>query len=379
MSLNIVVDSHIPHAKDIFSEIGEVVEVPGHEIGPKSVQEADILVVRSITRVDKTLLGNSRVSFVGSATAGIDHIDTEYLSGQGVEFAHAPGANAESVVEYVLSALGALGADRGQDFRRKTIGIVGCGNVGSRLAERCTSLEMKVIQNDPPRAIAEGDAAFADLPSLMTECDIISVHTPLTESGTYATRGLISRGDLSLLKEGAWLIHTARGGVCVEQDLVAARNEGVLSALVLDVWENEPTPNLDAINRADIATGHIAGYSWDAKRKGVEMISNEALRHFGILQTESLVRTGQSESLQSVGIATSDPRFVDALVRQMMDIRSDDRRFREAMKDTDRREAAFHSYRKNYPKRRTFSHFDSNNLSLPPKLVDAFGLKSRDH
>ena len=382
MPLKIVVDSHIPFAVDVFSRFGDVLASPGHEIGPKTVRDADILIVRSVTIVDRSLLKHSSVSFVGSATAGIDHIDTEYLSERGVEFAYAPGANAESVVEYVIAALSTLSAERGEDFRKKTIGIVGCGNVGSRLADRCALFGMRVLQNDPPRALAEDRHSFSDLELLLSESDIVSVHTPLSETGPHPTKHLISARELYLLKKGAWVVHTARGGVCVEKDLVDARKREVVSALVLDVWENEPTPDPYSVSNADIATGHIAGYSRDAKRKGIEMVAQKVVSHFGLPEAGSFPGASAIESLQPIEPSLSDPVFVDALVSQMMNIRSDDERFRDAMKDVmkdaGRRGVAFHSYRANYPPRRGFSRFDSQGLDLPANLIAALSLRSSD-
>jgi len=377
MRLKIVLDSHIPFAQDIFSKMGEVNAVAGHQIVPETVKKANILIVRSVTKVDKALLHGSVISFVGSATAGIDHIDTEYLSECGVEFASAPGANAESVVEYVLSSMSLLGAKYNVDFRSRTLGIIGCGHVGALLATRCAALGMKVIQNDPPREAVEGSTGFHNLESLLRQSDIVSIHTPLCTSGKHPTAGLIGSKQLSYLNTGAWIINTARGGICNEQDMVDARNEGHLGALVLDVWENEPTPALSSIDSADIATGHIAGYSSDAKRNGVHMIAKGIRQHFGLKELQKGTIPAESNVISLPNVSPSQPAFMHELISQMMDIASDDHSFRSVMKVESLRAESFHRYRATYPERWSFGRYASEADNEHSDLLTALGIGNR--
>ncbi len=383
LGMQIVLDAHIPFALDIFSQMGEVHAVTAHDIGPESVKNADMLIVRSITRIDKKLLNGSNIRFVGSATAGTDHIDTEYLSGAGIQFANAPGANADSVVEYVLAALALLSSRSGEHLLEKSIGIVGCGNVGGRLAARCAALGMTVFLNDPPREEKEGGTLFTPLPELLGRCDIVSIHTPLMDVGRHATRGLISHEQIELLREGTWLVQTARGGVCDEGSLTQARRQGRLSGLVIDVWDNEPLPNSQLIEVADVATGHIAGYSIDAKRQGVMMIREAASRFFGASGNsaesvgDQIVRT-----ITGSPWATSEVNHLDSVIRQMVDIRGDDQRFRAAMARALGRAMAFHTYRAEYPERYSFSAYTAPatstdaRISSAPDLLIALGLQA---
>ena len=344
--MKIVADAHIPFVADIFSELGDVDLISGHQISPKSVLAADLLIVRTMTQVNEHLLGKSAVRFVGSATAGLDHVDQDFLKERGIHFASAPGANADSVIEYVFAALAELSIRKQEPFTVKTIGIVGCGHVGGLLAERCRELGMQVIENDPPRA--ETESGFADLTDLLRESDIVSIHTPLSWDGPHATCGLIGEAQLSDMKKSCWLLQSSRGGVCDERALVRARANLEIDALVLDVWENEPRPSLEHINRADIATGHIAGYSIDAKRRGVEMVRDAAVRALGLQEVEGKL----SLSLPERKVVPSD-LSLEMAIRHLYDIRKDDLRFRQDMKGLNRSEA-FHQYRAHYPRRRSF-------------------------
>lgn len=350
--MKIIADAHIPFVEDIFSELGEVCPVAGHKITADSVRSADMLVIRSITCVNRALLDGSRIKFVGTTTSGLDHVDQRYLKSRNIDFASAPGANAESVVEYVLASLAELGLRSEERFTARSIGIIGCGHVGGLLAQRCSFLGMSVFMNDPPRAEKGIDTDFVSLAELLEISDIISVHTPLSLDGPHATRGLIGEAQLSAAKSGVWFVQTSRGGVCNETDLISARHSGRLCGLVLDVWENEPTPSALAIDSADIATGHIAGYSVDARRCGVIMIRNAAVRSMK-LELEILETTDYSGS----GRPCDFKQDLNEQIRLLYDVREDDSRFRAMMFRPDNLAEAFHSYRGNYPVRRAFSTF----------------------
>lgn len=382
MRPTIVLDSHIPEASDIFSRIGRVISLPGPEIGPEVVKKADILVVRSITQVGENLLSGSSVQFVGTATAGIDHLDTEYLSAKGIEWANAPGANAESVVEYTIAAMSVI-ASRGQSsWQDKTLGVVGCGQVGERLCQRAESIGMRVLRNDPPRAQKEGGDSFVDLQNLVASSDIVSVHVPLETSGLHPTWGLLDKSILNAMKPSAWLIQSSRGGTVDEAAAVSARAEGRLGALVLDVFENEPSPDPATIEMADLATGHIAGYSRDAKRQGVLMIRDAALRHLGV-ETSSQTDEGAplSELIAPVDkrglrISPEDPQWLDGITRQVMDIRDDDRRFRDVIQSSDP-VAGFHRYRADYPPRYSWSRYVASGDDTEKRLLASLGFQVR--
>ena len=197
--LRILADENIPRAEAAFGTLGAVRMRPGRAIGPADVRETDVLLVRSVTPVNADLLDGSAVRFVGSATIGTDHIDRDYLREQGIAFAHAPASNADSVADYVIAALIRLAIRQRTALRGKTIGIVGCGNIGSRLAERLSALGLRVLQNDPPRA-EEADAAgeahdFVSLDTVLAEAGIITLHVPLTEEGRSSDAPPVRRTD----------------------------------------------------------------------------------------------------------------------------------------------------------------------------------------
>ena len=352
----IVADQNIPFISDVFSDLGKLVLIPGQFIDQDVVKNADILLVRAITPITRQLLEGSSVTFVGSATAGVDHVDISYLQRAAIEFAHAPGANALSVVEYVLACLALFEAETGSPFIDKTIGIVGVGNVGSLLAQRCRALGMKVLINDPPKEEKEGKGAFTKLHALFERADIVSIHTPLTVNGVHQTQNLINKNLVNHMKPGAWFIHTARGGVCDERALVLAREQGGLEKLALDVWQNEPTPNADSISIADIATGHIAGYSIDAKIRGLHMVRSALLAFLGL--NGSAIPPAVNSRMEALPVI--EVNSLAAVIRQLYPVRKDDHRFRIAMKLNPEMSAAFHAYRAQYPVRRTFAAFKSN-------------------
>ena len=369
----IVLDRDIPGAEDIFSGLGEVVAVPGDEIGPETVRKADIVVVRSITRIDESLLSGSSVGFVGSATAGIDHLDTAFLSGSGISWANAPGANAESVVEYVLAAIAVIASRLGVRWRSRTLGVVGCGQVGERLSRRGEALGMHVLRNDPPRAADEGQEGFVSLSQVLTGSDIVSVHTPLVNDGPDNTVRLLNAENIGLMKPGSWLIQSSRGGVVDERAAVKARRSGRLAALVLDVFENEPDPDPEIVAAADLATGHIAGYSRDAKRSGVLMIRDAVLRHLGIdpsTESRNDCFRGDIHLPRDAGgdwLPPQSPEWLDGIISQLMDIRSDDSRFRKALLSQNAT-AAFHRYRASYPPRYAWSGYG---LASPDRKAES--------
>lgn len=350
----IVADQHIPFISDIFSGLGDLRLIPGQEIDAESIAKADALVVRSITRIDEDLLKDSHVSFVGSATAGVDHVDFNFLGRRGIGFGNAPGANAESVVEYVLACLAELSRREDTPFEKRSIGIIGAGNVGGLLATRCKMLGMKVLVNDPPLEQRDpGSAGFVELKTLLRNSDIVSVHTPLTRSAPFPTHGLLGEDELRSLKKGTWLIHSARGGVCDESALIRARQDGQLGGLALDVWENEPLPSEDHIQLADIATGHIAGYSVDAKVRGVQMIREQIARHFNVEESAS----PSTNNLFNERLSTCQANTLAGRILEMYPINEDDARFRFSVMESQNKAEAFHLYRAQYPTRRAFSAF----------------------
>ncbi len=241
---------------------------PGRQIDADMLADADVLLVRSVTRVDAALLARNggRLRFVGTATIGRDHLDEAFLHQLGVQVASAPGCNAQAVLEYVLAAVGLLQTVHAVDWRRQTLGIVGLGQVGCRVAEMATALGCRVIYCDP--AVNDQRWPRLTLPDLLAQTQVLSLHVPLTRSGEHATWRMIDAAALARLPPGGVLISTCRGGVVDESALRAALACGHLAHAVLDVWEGEPVIDPRTLAQVSVATPHVAGYSQEGKWRG---------------------------------------------------------------------------------------------------------------
>ncbi len=362
--LRILADENIPLVRDAFGGLGVVGLLPGHRITPEAVREADVLLVRSVTRVDAALVAGSPLRFVGSATIGTDHVDRAALRARSIAFAHAPGSNAESVVEYVLAALLRLAASRGEALRGKTIGVVGCGNIGGRLAERLTAFGARVLKNDPPLAEHAAQTGtphdFVSLAAVLAEADVVTLHVPLTREGAHPTHHLFDKTTLDRLKPGAWLLNTARGAVVANAALSEALRQRRLAAAVLDVWEHEPTPDPALLRRVDLATPHIAGYSYDGKMQGAIMLYHALIRQLDLQSTwddTAALAPGPDDhlALTPPEAALPETAWLDALARRLYDLPADDARLRGLLDRPSEEHAAFFSgLRKQYPRRRAF-------------------------
>ncbi|MHC4574916.1 MAG: 4-phosphoerythronate dehydrogenase, partial [Planctomycetota bacterium] len=285
--MKIIADENIPFVAECFSTIGRVETLPGRQITRNVVTDADVLLVRSITRVDADLLAGSKVRFVGTATIGFEHVDVEYLSKNHIGFASAPGSNANSVAEYIVAALLSVGKKHGIELEGKSIGIIGVGNVGSRVEKKAEALGMKVYLNDPPLQRQTGDSKYLPIEELC-DCDIITLHTPLTFEGIDKTFHLADEKFFDSLNPGCMFINTARGAVTDTGALKAAIQSGKLGAVVLDVWENEPNVDVELLRMVDLSTPHIAGYSLDGKIAGMIMIYEAGCKYFGLKATRTI-------------------------------------------------------------------------------------------
>ena len=232
--MKIVADENIPYAREAFSHFGDVTLVPGRNIPP--LGDTDALVVRSITKVNESLLSGTSVKFVGTATIGIDHIDREYLRENGIGFASAPGSNSNSVAEYVTAALLEYAAERKMELAGKSIAVIGVGNVGSKVVRKCGAMGMTVLKNDPPLKDATGDQSFLPLKDVLG-ADFVTLHVPLTREGEYPTFHMAGSDFFSGMN--SVLLNTSRGRVVDERALSTALGKNVASA-ILDVWEHEP-------------------------------------------------------------------------------------------------------------------------------------------
>jgi erythronate-4-phosphate dehydrogenase len=368
MAMKIIADENIIFVKEAFSEFGEVVTVPGRGINREILQDAHILLVRSVTNVNADLLKDTSIKLVASATVGIDHIDRNFLVENNIGFAYAPGSNAESVAEYVTSAILVLSKKLHKKIPNLTIGIVGAGNVGSRVVRHARALGMKSLVCDPPKKRLTGSDYYREMHELLDNSDIITLHVPLTCEGEDTTYHLVNHEFISRMKRGAIIINTSRGKVIEEKGIRAGRER--MGALVFDVWENEPAINLEMLRSVDIATPHIAGYSYDGKVRGTKMIYDAACAFFFRKETwqpssELLSKT------ETVDLSDSKDPLYDA-VQAAYPIMRDDEDMRATLLSNQKK--SFDDLRKNYPRRPEFNHFlfklSENQKEAVPVLED---------
>lgn len=359
--MQIVADENIPFVREAFSAFGAVASYPASALTPKVVREADVLLVRSVTRVDAALLSGSRVRFVGTATIGTDHIDLPYLASRAIGFSSAPGSNATSVVEWVLASLFHLAVLRDAPLAGKAIAVVGVGEVGKRLVPRLDALGMRVLQVDPPRSRREG-GPFIPLYDALRVADIVTLHVPFSREGDDATAHLIGRDALTVLRPGAWVLNASRGGVVDSRALVEAHRAQRLGAIALDVFEGEPVPPLDLLHACTLATPHIAGYSFDGKVAGTRMLAEAFTRWAGCKETWDAAPylrplAEDKRSLRDAGDTTI--HALHAIAQALYPIAEDDARFRETWTLPDaERAAAFARLRKHYPRRREWHTYN---------------------
>ena len=277
--MKIIADENMPNAQALFSHLGKVELVNGRTLTNEQVKNADVLLVRSVTKVSQALLEGSAVRFVGSATIGVDHIDLDYLKSANVAFSSAPGCNAEAVADYVFSGLSYLYMTKQFQWLDKKIGIIGYGNVGKTVYARFAQMGCRVCVYDPFKRNDTSSTNFVSLDEILT-CDVISLHAPLTLEGDYPTKGMLGEKELSKLPSGVAIVSAGRGGVIDETALIEChkRLNGDIH-LVLDVWDKEPVINQALVSIVDIATPHIAGYSKQGREKGTWMVYQALCQH----------------------------------------------------------------------------------------------------
>lgn len=350
--MKILVDENMPYARELFSRTGSVVAVPGRPIPQAELDEADGLMVRSVTKVNAALLAGKPVKFVGTATAGTDHIDEDFLKAQGIGFSAAPGCNAIAVVEYVFSSLLLLAERDGFALQERTVGIIGVGNVGSRLQARLEALGIRTLLCDPPRADRGDEGDFLPLASLVAEADILTFHTPLFKQGEYKTLHLADEALLMALKPGTILINACRGPVVDNAALLKVLGQRQDLSVVLDVWEPEPDLSLPLLEKVDIATAHIAGYTLEGKARGTTQVFEAWTRFLGQPQQIALDTLLPAPEFGRITLhGELDQPTLKRLVHLVYDVRRDDALLRKAAAIP----GEFDRLRKNYLERREWS------------------------
>lgn len=359
MGLTIVADENMP-GLERFTRLGTLRRVEGRGLTADQLVDADILLVRSVTKVNRALLQDSRVQFVGTATIGVDHIDADYLAEQGIGWSNAPGSNANSVAEYVLSVLCHFGTRGLEAWQGKKAGIVGFGLVGRQVCSKLETLGLKVCAYDP--LLPKG--SFPQLASLETvfDADVLCIHAPLTVSGDYPSQHMVSAELWRRLRPEACIISAGRGGVMADAEFLALLDERPDIRVAMDVWEAEPSIHWPLVPRVNIATPHIAGYSFDGKLAGTEMIYQACLAHFGLASVSASPSTSASENIDVSAVA-EEMQLSQAML-SVYDVMVDSARFKSLCGEPEAvRAQRFDLQRKHYPERRECSHYRLTGLS----------------
>lgn len=350
--MNIIADENIPLVGEAFSPLGKLSTLPGRSITNSDLHNTDILLVRSVTRVNQKLLENTPVRFVASATAGFNHVDVDYLSSKNIGFARAPGSNALSAAEYVIASICHWSLENEKPLNGLKLGIIGCGNVGSRVAKLAAKLGLHCVLNDPPLE-EQGGAGYDSIDAALG-CDIVTLHVPLEESGKHATRNLLNAQCIEKLKPEALLINAARGEVLDESALLKRMNKNNDLSLIIDVWLNEPTINRDLLSKTTLGTAHIAGYSYDGKIRGTEMIYQALCQFLGI-NTSWQPQLDAENTHQSKSYPDKAHDLRHAIL-SAYDIKADDQRLKKLLtEEVENPGDYFDQLRKNYPIRREYS------------------------
>jgi erythronate-4-phosphate dehydrogenase len=354
--MKIVADQNIPFVKEAFSVFGEVITVSGRDMNRSVVANADALIVRSVTPVTRELLSGSSIKFVATATSGLEHIDQAYLVERGIGFAYAPGSNANSVAEYVLASIFIMAKKLHRKPSEMVAGIIGVGNIGTRLHTYLEALGIPCLLNDPPkkRMAKSGGAVYRSLEEVLEASDIVTLHVPLETGGLDPTYHMVDNVFLQRMKQGAVLINACRGKTMIDESLLKYRDK--LGGLVLDVWNNEPAVDPVICSLADLATPHVAGYSFDGKINGTAMIYKATCAFFGMPEQWGFGKI-LGERGATIDCAFSPDPVFDALVKTVPIQRDSATLKKIGLMAAEEHGNYFDSLRTNYPIRLECSHF----------------------
>ncbi|RBW47173.1 4-phosphoerythronate dehydrogenase [Psychromonas sp. B3M02] len=368
--MKIYIDENMPHGRSFFESFGEVITFSGRDVTAQQIQDADILLVRSITKVNESLLAlNKQIQFVGTATIGTDHIDIEYLQSRNIAFSSAPGCNKISVADYVLSALLVM-IEQGQlSLLTQNVAIVGAGNTGTAVYDCLTAIGINCLLYDPPLQLAGDPREFCTFEQVLT-ADVISLHVPKTLIGEHKTFHLFNQSVLEKLNSQQILINACRGEVIDNKALLALAIKGNIPRLVLDVWENEPNIDKALLPYVALATPHIAGYSLDGRARGTEMLYIALCQKLQVPVTLKSTDFTEKAAISDISIdAELSPELLKSLVHLIYDVRRDDALFRKKVNEVN----GFDNMRKNYPERRELSTLTvtmSDKWQISPQIID---------
>jgi erythronate-4-phosphate dehydrogenase len=348
--MKIVADINIPFLKGVLEPFAEVVYLPGKDIIAEVIKDADALIIRTRTNCNAELLEGSAVKFIATATIGFDHIDTDYCASRGIKWTNAPGCNSGSVMQYMATALAHLSEKYSFDYKDKTMGIVGVGNVGTKVARLATILGMNVLLNDPPRMRKEEKEDFVSLKEIQKKADIISFHVPLNKKGPDKTYHLFDEHFLEGIKAGTIIMNTSRGKVVKTEALKKGLKKEKIKAAVVDVWEKEPDIDTELLQLVDIGTPHIAGYSTDGKAMGTALSVQAISRFFGFGLDNWYLENIPSVSNKEIKMdcrGLSRQEIVNKAILATYDLLKDDTTLRNSPE-------TFEKQREKYPVRREF-------------------------
>ena len=372
--MKIVTDDKIPFLKGILEPYAEVIYLPGKQISNKILKDADALLTRTRTKCTESLLKGTRIKFIGTATIGFDHIDTQFCEKNKIFWTNAPGCNSYSVQQYMAASLLKIAAEFRFSLKGRTIGIVGVGNVGTKVEKFARILGMNVLLNDPPRARNEGQKDFVDLGTILYKSDIVTLHVPLNVVGEDCTWHLFDEKSFKKMKKGTWFINTSRGEVTETGALKQALASGKLAGAVLDVWDNEPDIDLDLMSKTFLATPHIAGYSTDGKANGTAIIVNSLCSFFSLPLKEwypGIVPKPEKPVISISGVGKAGEDIIREAVFHTYNIDEDNINLRFAPAD-------FEKQRGDYKTRREFNAFTvklNGGTKHTRKMLERLGFK----
>ena len=351
--MKIVADDKIPFLKGALEPYAEIIYVPGKQIDYEILKDADALLIRTRTICNEKLLKGTKVRFIGTATIGFDHFDTQYCNKKKIFWTNAPGCNSSSVHQYIAAALLKISSVSNISLKDKTLGIIGVGNVGSKVEKFARIIGMNVLLNDPPRARLEGKKNFQQFNEVISRSDILTVHVPLNLTGEDYTFHLFNDDNLRKMRKGAWFINSSRGEVADTHALKIAIKTGNFGGVILDVWENEPDIDHELMNLTLIATPHIAGYSTDGKANGTSMVVNSLRRFFNLPEMDWYPGKVPAPDYPYILIdcnGKSDDEILNEAVEHTYKIDEDNTRLRNSPSD-------FEKLRGDYPMRREFTSY----------------------
>ena len=342
--MKFVIDRAIPFIEGVFEPfLIDVRYMEGSEIGHQDLMDADAIIIRTRTKCNAALLEGTPVRMIATATIGTDHIDIPWCESHGIVISNSAGCNAGGVMNYVFSSLYGAAARNSLPLVGSTLGIIGVGSVGSRVESMAHQLGFKVLLNDPPRAEAEGPSRFCSLDYLLENSDIVTMHVPLNDN----TRGMANAEFFAKMREGTIFINASRGDIVVDDDLIAATPR--LGPVIIDTWNNEPHINKELMDKVDIATPHIAGYSYQGKQIGTKMAVRAIARFFGISDLYEFFPPATISELEAVklDVRGKTQGEIAAIMQYNYPVFTDDFMFRSNPE-------SFEKLRENYRYRREF-------------------------